>query len=182
MLIFGGAVCLLLLGAIQWQEFVQNAAAVEAAKLPHVSVVEAKVDNIESGIPVGTIIVRNTSQATAYHFNMIVRFAFQPYPLIQPLAQVPPYPADASRLETTLGPGVMSRLRQKSVSNAPLSEAAKAQFKNGSAAFYLYGRLNYASESGNKFVERFSFISGGKYDAMRDGTTKIFRADIIPDD
>jgi hypothetical protein len=163
-LLFGGAVCLLLLGAIQWQEDVSKPNEAEARKptetemaltRAHVSIVSSEVIHTPGKAPIITLVLKNTGKTIARDVTWRAQFTLAPLDATLPLdIKVPTSKQD-------LPPdGVLS---YRYVFE-PWDPAWEGSLKSEAVDIIAFGYISYSDIYGHGWPSDYRLISGGAYD------------------
>jgi hypothetical protein len=165
-LTFGGVVCLLLLGTLQWQQIIRNSEAPasepnETTKLQlraYVYVLGASLFNFGTEKPITVVVlIKNSGQTPANKMRFRMEgFYASPFPL-------PAFPEFRTELEgagVDLGAGGRRFLGPVQLGGT-LSPEWAAKVTEGSAAIYVHGEIQYADRFGLEHTTSFRYFFRG---------------------
>lgn len=163
-LLFGGAVCLLLLGAIQWQEDVSkpNEAGAQKPTETEVAKTRAYVSPSDAGFVIPTdnsaptvfVVIKNTGQTPAYDLTWRAKFSIGNFPNLEG------FQLDRQKIapKSVLPPG------QTLFYQWTFTEWKKefgGQIAKGDAAAFAFGEISYKDAFGNSRFTKYRLIHGG---------------------
>jgi hypothetical protein len=160
---FAGAVCFLLLAAIQIQEYIAGSPEVDPAAIgsrAYVSIESASIRNIaDPNGPETIIIIKNSGQTPAYGVTHVNRYALWSYP---PIEALPPAVAPDEEMSKAskfdLGPGARTAKYKR---RPPIDVATGYALAHGTMALYLYGEILYTDVFKKPHFSRYKMMIGG---------------------
>jgi hypothetical protein len=117
------------------------------------------------------VVIKNTGQTPAYKLRHIDRFAFVDFPLKEPLPEAIITSENFTR--THLGPG--GTLEKSGAAHrpdgtpVPLTDGALKKIKDGKAAIYTYGKIDFVDAFKRERWVKYRYMIGGNVGFQSDG-------------
>jgi len=129
----------------------------------------AELQKLNAGdVPEYRVVIQNAGQTPAYSLRHIDRFALVEFPLKEPL---PEAVASKNFTRTHLGPG--REARKIGIAPAPLTANAIDRLKQGTAAIYAYGIIDFVDGFKKPRWVKYRYMTGGNVGFQSDGKLVI---------
>jgi hypothetical protein len=119
-------------------------------------------------VPEYRVVIQNSGQTPAYRLSHVDRFALEGFPLKGPL----PEPiASKNFTRTHLGPG--RKANKIGAAPAPLTASIVDKLKDGTAAIYAYGIIDFVDAFKKPRRVKYRYMTGGNVGFQSDGKLVI---------